>query len=354
MPRTIIDLSAPSFQFNDEPLVHERIWQAANALAQAPMQRRKLQMEEEDRAQEREMRGLQMKKVQSDLDYEPTRRAQADEDRKRRITMEDAEIADKKAYRDYQMEHLRQQDELAKDKLAVEADKQPGGPAYTGPKTGRANPRTTQLMQMGKAANILPMGDEDDDSYAERVQRTLAMKHNTEPSVKESMILPGMLAENAKSLEPRGPEDVADEAARVSQASTPMARGGRALAQIQDQDPGAFKIPTLGEALNPTAPAAAAASAAPQPRDNSPQAEMQREIEFTRGRTPAEIKARMEVWKTHKPELWLALVNAARQHLGLPSYPNLENALMSEGPQRPTGMDIPGGDKVAQFAQSRY
>lgn len=354
MPRTIIDLSTPQFQFNDQPLVHEEIWKAANALAQAPMQRQKLQMEMEDREQEREMRGLQMKKVKSDLEYEPIRRAQADEDRKRKITMEDADNADKKAYREYQMEHLRQQDELAKDKLALEVDKQPGGPAYTGPKAGRTNPRTTQLMQMGKQAGILPHMDEADEDYAERVNNSLAMEKNTTPAVKESMLLPGMLSENAKSLEPRSAEEIADEAARVSQASTPMARGGRALGQMQAQDPEGFKLPTLDEALNPAAKQAAPAPVAAQPRDNSPQAEMQREIEFTRGRPPEEIKARMEVWKTHKPELWLALVNAARQHLGMPSYPNLENALMSEGPQRPTVMDTPGSDKVARFAQSRY
>ena len=56
MPRHVIQLSPDTYQFDDQPLIHEGIWKAASAIANAPLQMAQLKMDQEDRAQAQEDR----------------------------------------------------------------------------------------------------------------------------------------------------------------------------------------------------------------------------------------------------------------------------------------------------------
>lgn len=93
MPRTIIDLTTPQFSFNDQPLLHENIWKIANTIAQAPVQAQKLQMEADDRAQEREMRRLRMEDMRAEAARRPVKWANEDEAAKQAVKERNLHIA---------------------------------------------------------------------------------------------------------------------------------------------------------------------------------------------------------------------------------------------------------------------
>lgn len=66
MPRHVIQLSPDTYQFDDQPLIHEGIWKAASAIANAPLQMAQIKMDQEDRALANEERAARTQNYRDD------------------------------------------------------------------------------------------------------------------------------------------------------------------------------------------------------------------------------------------------------------------------------------------------